>query len=244
MAKKNPRDTDRRAIAEKLRQDQQRQERRRSMLILGVCVVVVIGLLAAAVIPFLRDRAEQREAAGTPLGEIGASAADASCDDVGEQAASGNNEHLTIGEPIDYDAAPPSSGPHWANFLQGSEIRSLYTADDRPEVERLVHSLEHGHTVLWYDDTVSPDSDAYADVSAIAGKFDGETDKFIAAPWTSDDGDPFPEGKHVALTHWTGGGDSGDQLGITQYCGAPSGAVVEQFMDDYPASDAPEPNAP
>jgi hypothetical protein len=112
--------------------------------------------------------------------------------------------------------------------------------DDRPEVERLVHSLEHGHTILWYDDTVKPGTEAYKNIQAISKTFD-EGDKFIAAPWEKADGKAFPSGKHVALTHWTG---PEKQQGITQYCGAPSGAVVEQFMDEYPASSAPEPGAP
>jgi hypothetical protein len=46
---------------------------------------------------------------------------------------------------------------------------------------------------------------------------------------------------HVALTHWTG---PQDQQGITEYCAAPSGAVVQSFMDDYPESNAPEAGAP
>ena len=25
----------------------------------------------------------------------------------------------------------------------------------------------------------------------------------IIAPWTKDDGDPIPDGKHIALTHWS-----------------------------------------
>ena len=74
----------------------------------------------------------------------------------------------------------------------------------------------------------------------MAGKFD-EQDKFIAAPWTKDDGKPFPSGKHLALTHWTG---PEHQQGITQYCAAPSGEVVSKFTKDYPANNAPEPNAP
>ena len=57
----------------------------------------------------------------------------------------------------------------------------------------MVHSLEHGHTILWYDDTVKPGTDAYKDVQAIAKKFDAETDKFMAAPWKSSDGKSFPE---------------------------------------------------
>ena len=31
-------------------------------------------------------------------------------------------------------------------------------------------------------------------------------------------------------------------MGIWQYCDQPSGEVVDSFMSDFPASDAPEPN--
>jgi hypothetical protein len=87
---------------------------------------------------------------------------------------------------------------------------------------------------------VKPGTEAYKNIQAIAKTFD-EGDKFIAAPWEEADGKAFPSGKHVALTHWTG---PEKQQGITQFCGAPSGAVVEQFMSEYPASSAPEPGAP
>ncbi|SDS27937.1 Protein of unknown function [Nocardioides scoriae] len=241
MAKKNVRDNERRARAEQLRKEQQRKERMRSFGILGVCLLVVVGLLGSAVFYYVRDQRQQAAAAGAPLAELGVSASAASCDPVEEKAATGNNEHLTIGKPIDYPDAPPASGPHWGNFLQGSEIRSFYTTEDRPEKERLVHSLEHGHTLVWYDDTVEPGTEAYQQLRAIGKKFDGPTDKLIVAPWTSEDGGDFPSGKHVALTHWTG---PEDQKGVTQYCGQPSGAVLEKFMEDFPATDAPEPNAP
>lgn len=240
MAKNKARDNERRAIAEQMRKEQARKERRRSLLILGACVVVVVGLLAAALVPYINNMREEKRAAGTPLADLGASTDAADCDPVSKEKATGNNEHLDPPTKIPYPKSPPASGPHWGNFLQGSEIRTFYSVEDRPEVERLVHSLEHGHTILWYDETVKPGSDAHKSVQAIAEKFD-ETDKFIAAPWTEADGEPFAEGKHVALTHWTG---SENQEGITRYCAAPSGSVVESFMDDYPAGDAPEPNAP
>jgi hypothetical protein len=240
VAKNKARDNQRRAVAEQLRKEQERKERRRSLLILGTCVVIVVGLLAAALIPYIRNMQEEKRAAGTPLAELGATESAAACEPVEKEKATGNNEHLDPPTKIPYPKSPPASGPHWGNFLQGSEIRTFYSPEDRPEVERLVHSLEHGHTILWYDGTVKPGTEAYDTVQAISEKFD-ETDKFMAAPWTADDGDPFAEGKHVALTHWTG---SEDQQGITQYCAAPSGTVVEAFMDDYPAGDAPEPNAP
>ena len=87
------------------------------------------------------------------------------------------------------------------------------------------------------------------ELRAIAKKFPSNTDggdKFMAAPWTEEDGEPFPDGAHVALTHWSMGGTNGNpegQLGVWQYCDGVSGEVVEQFMEDYPWSDSPEPNA-
>ncbi len=69
---------------------------------------------------------------------------------------------------------------------------------------------------------------------------------FIAAPWTSDDGEAFPEGQHVAMTHWSAGGagetDTAQQVGVFQYCSEASGEALQDFMDQYPQQDSPEPN--
>jgi hypothetical protein len=239
VAKKNARDNERRAIAEQLRKDQERKERRRSLLILGACVLVVVGLLTAALIPYLQQRSEAKKLEETPLSDLGVSTSAAECSPVAKKNATGSGDHINPPEKIDYPEAPPAFGPHWGNYLQGSEIRNFYSTEDRPEVERLVHSLEHGHTILWYDDTVKPDTKAYKDLKAMAEKIDADA-YFMSAPWSSADGAAFPDGKHVALTHWTG---PENQEGVTQYCGAPSGAVVEKFLEDYPPSDAPEPGA-
>ncbi len=239
MAKSKARENERRAIAEQMRQQQARKERRRSLLILGAAVAVVVGLLVAALIPYLHQRREEAKAAGTPLAQLGATTAASNCDPVTKADASGNGDHVTTGQRIQYSQVPPSFGRHWANFLQGSEIRSFYTPQDRPELERLVHSLEHGHTILWYDETVKPGTQAYQDVQAISEKF-SRADYFMAAPWKKSDGGSFPSGKHVALTHWTG---PDKQQGITQYCAAPSGAVIKKFTDTYQPDNAPEPGA-
>ncbi|MEO7421214.1 MAG: DUF3105 domain-containing protein, partial [Ornithinibacter sp.] len=234
MAKKTERDN-RRAIAEQMRKEQARKERRRSVLILGGSVVVVLGLLAAAVIPYVKNVREERKAAGTPLADFGVSASAAKCSPVTKKKATGNNNHLDVNQKIPYPDAPPASGPHWGNFLQGSELRPFYTTSDRPPVERLVHSLEHGHTILWYDDTVTQGSKSYQDLKTIADKL-GTDAYFMVAPWTASDGAQFPSGKHLALTHWTG---PRNQEGVTQYCAAASGSAVESFTKDYPASNAP-----
>ena len=240
MAKNKERDTERRAVADQMRKEQARKERQRSMLILGGAVVVVIGLLAAAIIPYMRQVRADNRAAGTPISDLGVKESAAGCEPVSKVKATGNNDHVNPPQKIDYPQTPPSSGPHWGNFLQGSEIRTFYSTNDRPEVERLVHSLEHGHTILWYDDTVKPGTEAYTTIKAMAGKFD-RSGYFMAAPWMESDGGSFPDGKHIALTHWTG---PEDQEGVTQLCSEPSGAVVKKFTEAYPSSNTPEPGAP
>jgi hypothetical protein len=235
VAKKNARDNERRAIVEQLRKEQARKERTRSFAILGVCVVIVIGLLAAALIPYIKSQKEKDK----PLADVGAAQSAAACSPIQTKTATGNQDHVTPGTKVNYPDAPPSFGKHWGNFLTGSEIRSMYTTSDRPEVERLVHSLEHGYSILWYDATVKKGTTAYDDVVALSQKLPVGK-KFIAAPWTSSDGNSFPSGKHVALTHWTG---PDDQKGVTEFCGKPSGAVVSTFMKRYPEGDAPEPGA-
>ena len=64
-----------------------------------------------------------------------------------------------------------------------------------------MHNLEHGYTILWYDDTIAKDLKQKDAIEAISKKMSEE--RFIAAPWTSDDGKAFPDGKHIALTRWT-----------------------------------------
>jgi hypothetical protein len=128
--------------------------------------------------------------------------------------------------------------------------RKFYSEGDRPDLEYLVHNLEHGYNILWYDETIADDSDLLTEVKAISSKFPGTDDlknKFIAAPWTSEDGKAFPDGTHIALTHWSvsreGTGDAGAQKGIWQYCAKPSGEAVSKFVEDYPYTDSPEPMA-
>ena len=244
MAKPS-KDADRRAIVEQMRREQQSKERRKSLMVLGAAVLVGALIIGVAVWQFMK-------AGGSSAGDlanIGTAAAEAGCQEVQVEKAEGNNDHRPDGEKILYKATPPATGPHWGTFLQGAQIRKLYTADDRPPVEQLVHSLEHGHTVLWYDESIAESDEAMEELEILANKFQGTdlSDKFIAAPWTSDDGEPFPDDAHVALTHWSMGGTNGNpegQQGITQFCTEISGEVVEDFMKDYPYRDSPEPTAP
>lgn len=236
---KNARNNDRKARAEEARKQSQRQERLRSMLIIGLAVVIVAGLLTAALIPYIKDQRAKSKLAALPIAALGASPAAAACDPVKTEDASGNGDHVQVGTPITYPDNPPAFGKHWGNFLVGSEIRNFYSPSDRPEVERLVHSLEHGHTIVWYDDSIKPGTSAYQDLKDIAEKVDPSA-YLMVAPWTGSDGGAFPDGKHVALTHWTG---PSKQTGVWEYCSQPSGTVIKDFLNTYPPTDAPEPGA-
>jgi hypothetical protein len=74
---------------------------------------------------------------------------------------------------------------------------------------------------------------------------DSDRRKFIVSAWDESRG-AFPDGKHIALSHWSAKGDGAGSAGLghRQLCGQVSGEAVDQFMTQFPFSDAPEPNAP
>lgn len=245
MAKAS-KDKDRRAVVEQLRREQQRAEKKRTAAIIGACVLVGLLIIGAAAYPVVKDALTQSELGGKDLSALGVAASAAGCTEPTATKASGSADHRPEGSDLPYTDAPPATGPHYPTWAPMT--RKFYTAKDRPDVGYLVHNLEHGYNILWYDETVAGNDAQLAAVEAIAAKFPGTDfeNKFIAAPWTDDDGEPFPDGAHVALTHWSMGGTNGNpegQQGITQYCDAPSGEVVGDFVEDYPYSDSPEPGA-
>ena len=215
-------------------------------MIIATCAAVALVILAAAAYPVIKQSRTESKFDRESLAGIGSTLAAASCSPDSKTPARGGSDHRPEGSQIDYETAPPEFGPHYATPAAFS--RKFYTLEDRPAVATLVHNLEHGYSILWYDDTVAGDEEELAAVRAIAAVFEkdsGPTGKFIAAPWTRDDGGSFPAGDHVALTHWSlGEGDSAaDQLGVVRYCARPSGEAVANFVEDYPYSDSPEPNA-
>ena len=249
MAKAKSQKNERQAKIDAIRGQQQSAERRRGLMIVGVCVVLALLIIAVPVYSILKDRQELSAFESLDLATIGAPAS--SCDDITTETAAGGGEHVPETEQVTYDVSPPAYGPHWnaAGVAPATFDRKFYTAEDRPELEALVHNLEHGYTILWYDETIAADEAALTEVRGLAGKFsdsDNQRSKFIAAPWTAEDGAPFPDDMHVAFSHWSVGGDgdpSGDQTGAWQYCSETSGEALDSFMTEYPYTDSPEPNA-
>jgi hypothetical protein len=231
-------DRDRRAKVEALRREQQARERRKSLLFIVVAVVVGLGIVAAAALPaYLKSR---NDPAKKPLTSFGVAAAAAGCSDVVTKDGTNTEAlrtHVQDGTVEKYATVPPSYGPHWGSPI--FPARTFYTARDKPQMEQLVHNLEHGYTILWYDKTITGKAlTTLKDMAVSASKSDmaGPGNKFIASAWDTDYG-TFPTGKHIGMSHW------GAEASHIQLCGKVSGAAVKDFMTQFPHGDAPEPNA-
>jgi hypothetical protein len=239
-----PAKTERQQVIDKIRTKQKSAEKRRGFMIVGVCTVIAVLIVGAAAFRPVMDWWDKRQFNDLEISEVGSAAS--VCGDKTTKKAQGNNDHVPFEQQVPYEDAPPAFGPHWnePGVAPAPMERKLYT-DDRPELESLVHNLEHGYTILWYDDTVADDNDQMLELSALSDKLSGTDNfrtKFIAAPWTSEDGDAFPDGQHVALTHWSLGEGEDGQVGVWQYCSAVSGEALNDFMLEYPYTDSPEPN--
>jgi hypothetical protein len=230
-------DRDRRVKIEAMRKAEQAKERRKSMIFVFVAIVVGVGLIGAVAVPSYL--AKRNDPANKSVTSFGVALAAASCSSV--QTSKGTNTtalrtHVKDGTIEKYATVPPSYGPHWATPIYPS--REFYTVRDRPQMERLVHNLEHGYTLVWYDSTIKGDAlQQLKDLATSArnSKQAGPGQKFIVSPWDDAYG-AFPAGKHIGMSHW-GAKDSHVQL-----CGKVSGAAVQDFMTNYPSTDAPEPN--
>lgn len=96
------------------------------------------------------------------------------------------SNHLASGQQFRYPSQFPTSGPHDPNMLNPG----FYSDPQRSE--RLVHSLEHGIVVIYYDD---PGGDAMDTLRDWTGQFRG--------PWSGVIAVKRPGlGQEVVLTAW------------------------------------------
>lgn len=243
--------SERRQVIDDIRRKQKRADQRQGWMIVGVCVAVAVLLIGAVAFPQIKGFFNDQKWKGKSVAEIGAGAS--VCGEITEKEATGSGEHVPEGQQVEYKDAPPAFGAHWnvAGVAPTPIGDRFYTEDSRPELEALVHNLEHGYTVLWYDTTANDDSAEVSAMRAIAKIMDANDTnqrlKFKVAPWTKADekeiGKSFPKGQHIAFTHWRVDQDTQKQYGAWQYCSEVSGAALKKFMDKYPFTDAPEPYA-
>ena len=223
-----------------MRKAEQAKERRKSMIFVIIAVVVGVGLVAAVAIPsYLRlpnDPANKALSHVRGLGRGRRAAADVQTTDGRPATACASTSRTAPSRST--TTVPPSYGPHWA--APAFPAREFYTARDRPEMEQLVHNLEHGYTIVWYDDTIKGDQLDELRTSPTSARTEdavGPTGKFIVSAWDDAYGD-VPERqahRHVALGRH----------------GRPRPAVRQgqrrgrrrTSSTQFPASDSPEPNA-
>ena len=127
---------------------------------------------------------------------------------------------------IDYEADgnsnPPAGGPHWAGPC-GAEPENaprfcgpapwgIYRESWSPAT--LVHNMEHGGTIIWYNTT---DQGVIGDLEDFVS---GNRDKLLVlAPY------PGMEAEHIAITVWT----RIDLIPVSEYSRDP----LEEFMDAW-----------
>lgn len=116
-------------------------------------------------------------------------------------------KHVEPGEPVDYAKDFPTSGPHDPTPVGPG----VYAEAQRPE--QLVHSLEHGNIVIYYD---QPNSKTMQTLQGWADEFTGDWDGVVVTPKPG-------LGKRIVLTAWT------KQLNQTEF--DPQAAA--SFIDEY-----------
>ena len=167
------------------------------------------------------------------------SAAAGGCTDEVDNAAAPVS-HVESGTDMSYAGVPPVSGAHWLQYPDIS--KTVYPADERPPLGQLVHSQEHGWTMVWYDDSIACDGPAMAGLTDVATEVAAANPaKVVFVPWTSLDGDAFSGGAHLAITHWDARGDG---IEYRQFCAAPNADAVLAFSMRHPSTDSSEPAAP
>ena len=171
-----------------MKRDQQRKEARRSNLITVAIALAIIGAVTVFVVTQGGDGEE------APPAPEGATAAQASCDEVEDHEEEGDQH---VDGDVKYETSPPTSGDHFETPADAG-----FYPDEVPE-ETLVHNLEHGQIVIWYNPDASEELknnlrelvESANDSSVVPGQ---APPPLLAAPYAD-----LPSGKELAMTAWT-----------------------------------------
>jgi hypothetical protein len=107
-----------------------------------------------------------------------------------------DTSHVTEGtDPGPYNSDPPTSGRHYAGTLNAGFYNEGDVQDPYP-AGYLVHNLEHGYIIFWYNCSLVSEAECSGLKAQIKSVLDAENNlKVIAYPWNSTD---VP----VVLTSW------------------------------------------
>jgi hypothetical protein len=153
--------------------------------VLGLALVFGLGYAGASAL--LNDGSETAAETG-PLG-LPMHGSDAALQNV-EQFESEGRTHVQRGSNVNYAQSPPLSGPHYGSTVQAG----FY--EQRQPAGALVHSLEHGAVVIYYNPSALP-ADAESHLRSLANEYTDTWASVIVLPHPEDD----PETPFV-LTAW------------------------------------------
>ncbi len=161
-------------MTQKLGKREQRRTRQRQQQMKGSLIWGGVGIAALAIIGFIVWQGA-RPAAGEKISILSSS-------------------HITVdSDPGKYNSDPPTSGPHYPEEAQaGFHETNIY----QYPAAYLVHNLEHGYIIFWYNCTDLSESACSELKSQIKTVIDEVNNvKVIAYPWDSLD---VP----VVMTSW------------------------------------------
>ena len=105
--------------------------------------------------------------------------------------------HVDEGTPIDYNTDPPTSGEHYARPLPAGFFEETPLGYDAEQPEaHIVHSMEHGYVIFWYNcEVISEDdcTDLKEGIQSVMSEFNFL--EVIAFPWNSID-------EPLVMTSW------------------------------------------
>ena len=195
MSKKLEQKQRRREAEEAKRSELKRAALRRNLITSGIALVVIAAVVALVI--------SDRQAENAPIGPANAEAA--GCGEI-EEFPELSRDHIQEGsEHEPYNSEPPTSGPHYASPAEAQFFESPV------EPERVVHNLEHGQIVIWYQSDL-PEStiDSLQEMVEDAAPF------VLATPYSGAE-------QPIVYTAWQ------NSLG----CEQPSTAVLENFRERF-----------
>lgn len=181
---------------------QREQQRKKKKIIIGGSVALVVALVAAVLlmIPGAPDDWDTLVADGqSAMSSV-------------ETPPNEGDRHVSSGTRVPYDTDFPTSGAHWPAPTQPG----FYTTAQPNEA--LVHSIEHGNIVVYYDQLSSDDR---AQLESWTDFYSGTWSAVIAVPHEG-------LGESVVLTAWD------HRLRLDEFEPAPMAAFIDAFRGRGP----------
>ncbi|WP_276273666.1 DUF3105 domain-containing protein [Haloarcula litorea] len=155
-------------------------------VVIGVVVALGLGLTAFVVLGGGGDGPSVDGIEGAPLNESG----DADRLSAVERFPSQGTDHVAAGTEIDYARVPPLSGTHYGGTVDAGFYETT------PALGDLVHTLEHGAVVVYYDPAATTDA-ANESLREFAAANTGTWRSVVVAP--NPNADPAAD---YVLTAW------------------------------------------